>query len=194
MSHTRLRRHGLNVLACSYSILLKLSVFSISLEVFLNIFSLSVYTFLLVSNAFHLRFFDCDEYSYVLYLLFSYSFQKRFNISVCLITTPHQQFSVLLLPLSVISSIPIRLSILKPLFICVTLRILHSYGATPWYLITGVSFFIILHRSEVRVPVGAGNFSLHHRVQNGSGAHPASYPMATGGSFPGPWSWPRTSV
>jgi hypothetical protein len=32
---------------------------------------------------------------------------------------------------------------------------------------------------------GAGNFSLHHRVQNGSGAHPASYPMGTMGSFPG---------
>jgi hypothetical protein len=33
--------------------------------------------------------------------------------------------------------------------------------------------------SGVRVPAGAGNFSLHHRVQTGSGAHPASYPMAT---------------
>jgi hypothetical protein len=30
-----------------------------------------------------------------------------------------------------------------------------------------------------------GNFSLHHRDQNGSGAHPASYPMGTRGSFPG---------
>jgi hypothetical protein len=30
-----------------------------------------------------------------------------------------------------------------------------------------------------------GNFSLHHRVQNNSGAHPASYPMGTRGSFPG---------
>jgi len=30
----------------------------------------------------------------------------------------------------------------------------------------------------------AGNFSLHHRVQPGSGAHhPATYPMATGGSW-----------
>jgi hypothetical protein len=27
--------------------------------------------------------------------------------------------------------------------------------------------------------------SLHHRVQTGSGAHPASYPTGTGGSFPG---------
>jgi hypothetical protein len=39
--------------------------------------------------------------------------------------------------------------------------------------------------SRVRFPVGAGNFSLHHRVKNGSGAHPASYPMGTRGSFPG---------
>jgi hypothetical protein len=28
-------------------------------------------------------------------------------------------------------------------------------------------------------------FSFHHRIQNGSGAHPASYPMGTTGSFPG---------
>jgi hypothetical protein len=36
--------------------------------------------------------------------------------------------------------------------------------------------------SRFRFPAGAGNFSLHHRVQNGSGAHPASYTMGTGGS------------
>jgi hypothetical protein len=29
------------------------------------------------------------------------------------------------------------------------------------------------------------DFSLLHSVQTGSGAHPASYPMGTGGSFPG---------
>jgi hypothetical protein len=39
--------------------------------------------------------------------------------------------------------------------------------------------------STVRFPAGAGNFSLHHRIQNGSGAHPTSYPMGTRGSFPG---------
>jgi hypothetical protein len=33
--------------------------------------------------------------------------------------------------------------------------------------------------------VEAGSLSLHHCVQNGSGAHPASYPMGTRGSFPG---------
>jgi hypothetical protein len=35
------------------------------------------------------------------------------------------------------------------------------------------------------IPAWAGNFSLHHHVQNGSGAHPSSYPMGTMGSFPG---------
>jgi hypothetical protein len=39
--------------------------------------------------------------------------------------------------------------------------------------------------SRVRFPAGAGNFYLHHRLQNGSVAHPASYPMGTRGSFPG---------
>jgi hypothetical protein len=39
--------------------------------------------------------------------------------------------------------------------------------------------------SRVRFPAGAGNLSLHHCVQNGSGAHPASYPMGIRGSFPG---------
>jgi hypothetical protein len=55
--------------------------------------------------------------------------------------------------------------------------------------------------SRVRFPAGAGNFFLHHRVQNGSGAPPASYSLGTGGggSFPGgkvagAWSWPLTSI
>jgi hypothetical protein len=51
--------------------------------------------------------------------------------------------------------------------VCITL----GYGLDRW-------------GPRVRFPAGAGNFSLHHRVQNGSGAHPASYPMGTGGSFP----------
>jgi hypothetical protein len=38
---------------------------------------------------------------------------------------------------------------------------------------------------RVRFPAEAGNFSLHHHVQNGSGAHPASYPMGARGFFPG---------
>jgi hypothetical protein len=39
--------------------------------------------------------------------------------------------------------------------------------------------------SRVRFPAEAGNFSLQHRVQNGSGDHQASYPMGTRGSYPG---------
>jgi hypothetical protein len=61
-----------------------------------------------------------------------------------------------------------------------------SYGLDVW-------------GSRVQFPVEAGNFSLHHRIQNGSGAHPASYPMDTKESFPGgkaagAWSWPLTSI
>jgi hypothetical protein len=39
--------------------------------------------------------------------------------------------------------------------------------------------------SGFRFLAGAGNFSLHHRVQNGSEAHPASYPRGTRSSFLG---------
>jgi hypothetical protein len=38
---------------------------------------------------------------------------------------------------------------------------------------------------EVRSPTGAEDFSSRLYVQTGSGAHPASYPMSTGGPFPG---------
>jgi hypothetical protein len=38
--------------------------------------------------------------------------------------------------------------------------------------------------SRVRFPAVAGKF-FHHRIQNGSGAHPASYPMGTRGSSRG---------
>jgi hypothetical protein len=36
----------------------------------------------------------------------------------------------------------------------------------------------------VRIPAGSGNFFLWHRVQNGSEAHPASYPTGTGALSP----------
>jgi hypothetical protein len=53
--------------------------------------------------------------------------------------------------------------------------------------------------SMVRFLAAAGNISFHQRVQNGSGAHPASYPMGTRGFFPGnkaagAWIWPFTSI
>jgi hypothetical protein len=42
--------------------------------------------------------------------------------------------------------------------------------------------------SRVRFAVGAGNFSLYHRFQNCSCAHPDFYPVGTRSSFPGGWS------
>jgi hypothetical protein len=47
-----------------------------------------------------------------------------------------------------------------------------GYGLDDWDL-------------RVRVPAGANNISLLHRVQIGSGAHLTSYPLDTRGSFPG---------
>jgi hypothetical protein len=53
--------------------------------------------------------------------------------------------------------------------------------------------------SRFRFPAGAGNLSLHHRVQNGSEAHPTSYSVSSGGCLPGgkaagTWNWPLTSI
>jgi hypothetical protein len=39
-------------------------------------------------------------------------------------------------------------------------------------------------KTEIRFPAGARDFSLFHSIQTGFGAHPASYPIGTGGSFP----------
>jgi hypothetical protein len=50
---------------------------------------------------------------------------------------------------------------------------------------TALSYGLDDRSSRVRFPSGAGIFSLHHSVQNGSGAHPASYLIGTTGSFLG---------
>jgi len=67
-------------------------------------------------------------------------------------------------------------------------------------------FNIMLHSaglragwSGLRLPAWAGNFSFHHRVQTGNGAHPASYAKDSRGFFPvgkaaGLWSWPLAPV
>jgi hypothetical protein len=64
-------------------------------------------------------------------------------------------------------------------------------SSTPCYKGRDISVGIALgyglddRGSRVRFPAGAGNFTLHHRVQNGSGAHPASYQMGVRDYFPG---------
>jgi hypothetical protein len=50
--------------------------------------------------------------------------------------------------------------------------LMSDYGLDDWAI-------------EVRSPTEAENFSSSPCVQTSSGAHPASYPMGTGGSFPG---------
>jgi hypothetical protein len=39
--------------------------------------------------------------------------------------------------------------------------------------------------SRFRFPAGAGNFSLHHRAQNGAEVHSPFYKISTRGSFSG---------
>jgi hypothetical protein len=50
---------------------------------------------------------------------------------------------------------------------------MHFLGAVP-------SFYCCSYPVHYNYLIWAGNFSLHHRVQNGSGAHSASCPMGTG--------------
>jgi hypothetical protein len=50
--------------------------------------------------------------------------------------------------------------------------IVSDYGLDDWAI-------------EVRPPTETENFSSSPCIQTGSGAHPAFYPMGTGGSFPG---------
>jgi hypothetical protein len=54
-------------------------------------------------------------------------------------------------------------------------------------------------RNRGSIPGRRMRFSLLHSVQTGTGTQPASYPMGTGGSFPGgkvagAWSWPLTFI
>jgi hypothetical protein len=53
------------------------------------------------------------------------------------------------------------------------------------YLVVGIVSKLRAGRQGFRFPAGAGNFSFHHRVQTGSGAHPASYSMGMWDFFPG---------
>jgi len=62
-------------------------------------------------------------------------------------------------------------------FICLSVSPFISFS----YLFHLVS---ISSLSWVRVLVGARNFSPHHRVQTGPGAHPASCTLGTRDSFP----------
>jgi hypothetical protein len=55
---------------------------------------------------------------------------------------------------------------------------------SPKYILILLGYGLDDRGPSVRFPAGAGNLSLHHCIQNGSGAHPPSYPMDTRGAFP----------
>jgi hypothetical protein len=67
-----------------------------------------------------------------------------------------------------------------------TLCTLHMYNKKSRDSSVGIALGYGLNDrgSRVRFLAGAENFSLHHHVQNSSGAHPASYPMGTRSSIP----------
>jgi hypothetical protein len=89
----------------------------------------------------------------------------------------------------------------RPLHFCVTSVARRSGSGTlnEKPLCPHLSFGRIPFRIWVIFPAGSRDFSLLHSVQTGSGSHPASYPMGTGGCLPGgkavvAWSWPLTFI
>jgi hypothetical protein len=74
-----------------------------------------------------------------------------------------------------------------------------SRNYVPYEIAQRYSAWLWAGWSGVQVLARVWYFSLHHRVQTGSRAHPASYPMGVRGSFSGgkaaeAWSWPLTSI
>jgi hypothetical protein len=62
---------------------------------------------------------------------------------------------------------------------------LRQYNPVQTLINIALGYGLNYRGSRFRFPAGAGNFSLHHRVQNGSGAYSASYSIGTMRSFPG---------
>jgi hypothetical protein len=93
-----------------------------------------------------------------------------------------------------------RWTILTQISFCGFPQFLRKKYALKWTITVSLKWYSSLlwaGWSGVRFLSVTGNFSLHHRVQNGSRAHPASSPMGIRGSFPegkatGAWSWPLT--
>jgi hypothetical protein len=61
----------------------------------------------------------------------------------------------------------------------------HDYIYVITWSVQQLGYGLDYWDSRVQFPAGARNFSLHHSVQTGSGAHPAFCPVGTEGSFPG---------
>jgi len=72
---------------------------------------------------------------------------------------------------------------MKDYNICSVISFSHTH--THIYIWAGIAQWYYTGLRAGWVPAGAGNFSLHCRVQTGFGAHRASIPMGTRGSFLG---------
>jgi hypothetical protein len=118
-------------------------------------------------------------------------FRGRFP---CVILIFNVDINSVLYSLSIYGAIPSRNKTTNPWTSCLVIQKSRDSSVG-----TALGYGLENRGSGVRFSAGAGNFSLNHRVQNGSGAHPASYPMGTRSSFPGgkaagAWSWPLTSI
>jgi hypothetical protein len=78
-----------------------------------------------------------------------------------------------------VASISILNVFVPEIFICYS-HLTSGAGIAQWY-----SAGLRAEWSEVRISEGAGDNSLHYRVQTGSGVHPASFTMCTRDPFPG---------
>jgi hypothetical protein len=111
----------------------------------------------------------CSSLNVILYLLLWFSETFKFSLQACL----YWHFFKMLFPLFYITFIKFYSASLSSCWHLKTVPEDSSVGIALGYGLDD-------RGSSVRFPAGAENFSLHHRVQNGSGAHPASYPMGTG--------------
>jgi hypothetical protein len=66
--------------------------------------------------------------------------------------------------------------------ICEVRRIKESQGSS---VVIATGYGLDNQGLGIQFLAGARKFSLLHHVHTGCGAHPASYPMGTRGSFPG---------
>jgi hypothetical protein len=79
----------------------------------------------------------------------------------------------------------VRISARRPTILTESFRTFTQFPRQFWAVGIALGYGLDDRGSRVRFPAGAGNCSLHHRVQKGTGGHPASYSMGTGDSFLG---------
>jgi len=98
--------------------------------------------------------------------------------------TSSDQRSVVIPALCCLSLMLNHLLSVNNLFAARTHYLLSLYTAFSFGNFLPTTFIDNVLKIIIRGPGRAENFFLHHRVQNGSTAHPAYHPMGIRGSFP----------